>query len=86
MVADRDRRHPHIATARKYDIEARLLKQAVSRCYSESLKEDGSPAGVNEGGYLVIEKPWPGMIRGTYGDSEMKGLKKYTSHGLKASI
>ena len=27
------------------------------------LKEDGSPAGVNEGGYLVIEKPYSEMIR-----------------------
>ncbi|WP_333654213.1 acetate--CoA ligase [Dissulfurispira sp.] len=40
------------------------------------LKEDGSPAGVNEGGYLVIEKPWPGMIRGTYGDTENKRVKE----------
>ncbi len=40
------------------------------------LKEDGSPAGVNEGGYLVIEKPWPGMIRGTYGDPENKRVKE----------
>ena len=40
------------------------------------LKEDGSPAGVNEGGYLVIEKPWPGIIRGTYGDSENKHVKE----------
>ncbi len=40
------------------------------------LKEDGSPAGANEGGYLVIEKPWPGMIRGTYGDPENKRVKE----------
>ncbi len=40
------------------------------------LKEDGSPAGVNEGGYLIIEKPWPGMIRGTYGDTEHKRVKE----------
>ncbi len=39
------------------------------------LKEDGSVAGVNEGGYLVIEKPWPGMIRGTYGDPENRRVK-----------
>jgi acetyl-CoA synthetase len=39
------------------------------------VKEDGSPAGVHEGGYLVIEKPWPGMIRGTYGDPENKRMK-----------
>jgi acetyl-CoA synthetase len=40
------------------------------------LKEDGSPAGVDEGGYLVIEKPWPGMIRGTFGDPEHKRVKE----------
>ncbi|WKZ33283.1 MAG: acetate--CoA ligase [Thermodesulfobacteriota bacterium] len=40
------------------------------------LREDGSPAGVNEGGYLVIEKPWPGMLRGTYGDPENKRIKE----------
>ena len=40
------------------------------------LKEDGQEAGVNEGGYLVIEKPWPGMLRGTYGDPENKRIKE----------
>ncbi len=40
------------------------------------VKEDGSPAKVNEGGYLVIEKPWPGMLRGTYGDPENKRIKE----------
>jgi acetyl-CoA synthetase len=40
------------------------------------LKENGSPASVNEGGYLVIEKPWPGMLRGTYGDPENKRIKE----------
>jgi len=34
------------------------------------LKEDGSPAAVNEGGYLVIRKPWPGLMRRVYGDPE----------------
>ncbi len=40
------------------------------------LKENGEPAGANEGGYLVIEKPWPGMLRGTYGDPENKRIKE----------
>jgi acetyl-CoA synthetase len=34
------------------------------------LREDGSPAGVNEGGYLVITRPWPGLMRRVYGDPE----------------
>lgn len=40
------------------------------------VKEDGSPAGTDEGGYLCIDKPWPGMIRGTYGDPEHKRVKE----------
>lgn len=40
------------------------------------LKEDGRPAKTNEGGYLVIEKPWPGMLRGTYGDPENRRIKE----------
>jgi acetyl-CoA synthetase len=40
------------------------------------IKEDGSPAGANEGGYLIIDKPWPGMLRGTYGDPENKRVKE----------
>lgn len=34
------------------------------------LKEDGSPADVNEGGYLVFKKPWPGMMRTVYGNHQ----------------
>ncbi len=40
------------------------------------LKEDATEAGTNEGGYLVIEKPWPGILRGTYGDVENKRIKE----------
>jgi acetyl-CoA synthetase len=34
------------------------------------LREDGTLAGVNEGGYLVIKRPWPGLMRRVYGDPE----------------
>jgi acetyl-CoA synthetase len=33
------------------------------------LKEDGSEAEVNEGGYLVIKRPWPGLMRRVWGDA-----------------
>ncbi len=36
----------------------------------EVVDHDGNPAGDNEGGYLVIRKPWPGMMRTIYGDPE----------------
>ncbi len=31
---------------------------------------EGNPVGDNEGGYLVIRHPWPGMMRTVYGDDE----------------
>ncbi|MFI5308507.1 MAG: AMP-binding protein, partial [Polyangiales bacterium] len=34
------------------------------------LREDGTEAGVNEGGLLVIDKPWPSMLRTVWGDDE----------------
>jgi acetyl-CoA synthetase len=34
------------------------------------LREDGTPANVNEGGFLVIKRPWPGLMRGVYGDPQ----------------
>ncbi|MBI2498697.1 acetate--CoA ligase [Candidatus Woesearchaeota archaeon] len=33
-------------------------------------KEDGTEAAPNEGGYLVIKKPWPGQMRTVYGDHQ----------------
>jgi acetyl-CoA synthetase len=34
------------------------------------LREDGTEAGTNEGGFLVIERPWPSMMRTVWGDDE----------------
>ena len=34
------------------------------------LRDDGSQCGPNEGGKLCIKKPWPGMMRTTWGDHE----------------
>ncbi len=34
------------------------------------LREDGTEADVNEGGFLAMRKPWPAMLRTIYGDPE----------------
>lgn len=34
------------------------------------LRNDGTEAGTNEGGWLCIKKPWPGMMRSLWGDPE----------------
>jgi acetyl-CoA synthetase len=40
------------------------------------LREDGSEAAVNEGGYACIKKPWPGMLRGLYNDPDKKRFRE----------
>ncbi|MBU4075640.1 MAG: acetate--CoA ligase [Euryarchaeota archaeon] len=40
------------------------------------VKHDGTEAAVNEGGQLVIKKPWPGMMRTVYGNHE-RFIEKY---------
>jgi acetyl-CoA synthetase len=37
---------------------------------ADIIDNDGRSVGNDEGGYLVITEPWPGMLRGIYGDDE----------------
>ncbi|MHB1340518.1 MAG: acetate--CoA ligase [Coriobacteriia bacterium] len=41
----------------------------------EVVNEDGTPTPLGSGGRLCITKPWPGMLRGTWGDPENKLIK-----------
>ncbi|MFN5610274.1 MAG: acetate--CoA ligase, partial [Pseudanabaena sp.] len=40
---------------------------------------EGNPANENEGGYLIVRHPWPGMMRTVYGDPE-RFRKSYWEH------
>ena len=40
------------------------------------LREDGSEASPDEGGYLVVRDPWPGMMRGTWGDPDHARMRE----------
>ncbi len=40
------------------------------------LKENGEEAGVDEGGALFMKHSWPGMLRGTYGDTKSELIKR----------
>jgi len=47
------------------------------------LREDGTEAELNEGGYLCIKKSWPGFMRTVYGDPDrFKVLYFSKFHGL----
>jgi len=37
---------------------------------AEVVRKDGSRCDANEGGFLVIKRPWPGIMRGVWGDTE----------------
>ncbi|WP_088894274.1 acetate--CoA ligase [Leptolyngbya ohadii] len=37
---------------------------------AEILDLDGNPVPANEGGYLAVKHPWPGMMRTVYGDPD----------------
>nr|WP_233266671.1 acetate--CoA ligase [Tomitella fengzijianii] len=37
---------------------------------ADVFNEDGKPVGNNEGGYLVVKEPWPGMLRTLWGDDD----------------
>jgi acetyl-CoA synthetase len=45
---------------------------------AEVVSKDGRPTKPNEGGYLVITRPWPSMLRTIYGDPE-RYKKQYWS-------
>src|SRR3954454_22500187 len=45
---------------------------------AQVVKRDGTPCAPNEGGFLVIKKPWPSMLRGIHGDPE-RYKKQYWS-------
>jgi acetyl-CoA synthetase len=37
---------------------------------ADVISRSGQPVGANEGGYLVIKRPWPSMLRTIWGDDE----------------
>ena len=37
---------------------------------ADVMTRDGKPVGANEGGYLVIKRPWPSMLRTIWGDDQ----------------
>ena len=44
----------------------------------EIVGEDGKPVEPGNGGWLVIAKPWPGMLRGIWGDDERYKAQYWT--------
>ena len=50
-----------------------VIIEEVRQAYSfeaDVVNAEGESVSSNEGGYLVIKKPWPGMMRTVYGDEK----------------
>ena len=60
----------HHAAARDHDDEAGLGDEAVPRRRRGGLRREGNEVGPGGGGYLVLRRPWPAMLRGIYSDHE----------------
>jgi acetyl-CoA synthetase len=43
--------------------------------------EDGRPVKPPDGGFLVLEKPWPGMLRGIWGDPKRYREQYWSKYG-----
>jgi acetyl-CoA synthetase len=46
---------------------------------ADVVTREGKPVEANQGGYLVIKRPWPGMLRTIYGDPD-RYVQQYWSH------
>ena len=44
--------------------------RALPGISAEVVDNDGTPVGNGEAGFLLLTKPWPGMLRGIWGDPE----------------
>ena len=71
VVADRDRRHHDQRAAGRDHAQARERDVPAARASRPaSSTTRASAVGIPGGGYLVLERPWPSMLRGIWGDPQ----------------
>ncbi len=72
LVADRDRRHHDQPAARRHRRPSPARRSVPIPGISVDIVDDdgASPCPTASGGYLVLTKPWPSMLRGIWGDPE----------------
>ena len=74
LVADRDRRDHDLAAARRDGSASRARRCARCRASRPTWSTTrASRSGHGGGGYLVLDQPWPSMLRGIWGDEERYG-------------
>jgi len=90
-VADGDRRHHDHSVAGSDADQARTATLPFFGVVPEVVDDLGQPVPKGSGGKLVLRRPWPGMLRGIWGDparflqtywSEIKG-SYFTGDGCR---
>lgn len=61
---------PHDSFARCHPHQAGLGNPSFLRCRAHDHQKGRHPMPAQRGGYLVIKKPWPGIMPTVYGDHE----------------
>jgi len=62
--------------------ETRFCYSTLSWILADVVDLEGNPVADNDGGYLAIRHPWPGMMRTVYGDPE-RFRRTYRTHPPK---
>ena len=71
VVADRDRRdHDQRAARARRRSKPGSATFPLPGIQAGIVDDAGKPVGVPGGGYLVLERPWPSMLRGIWGDPQ----------------
>ena len=68
MVADGDGDDPDHAAAGDHDAQAGRGTKPFPGIEAAVYDEEGNEVGPGGGGYLVLKRPWPAMLRGIYRD------------------
>ena len=71
LVADRNRRHHDRPDAGRDSDQAGIGDAADCRASPpRSSRARANPSAANQGGLLIVRRPWPGMLRTIFGDHE----------------
>ena len=70
LLADRDRRHVITPLPGAIPQKPGSATVPFPGIVPVILRQDGTEAEVNEGGYLAIKRPWPGLMRRIWGDDK----------------
>ena len=70
LVANRNRRHHDESATRITETKPGSCTRPLPGVVPKIVDETGQPVEQNSGGMLCVAQPWPGMLRGIWGDDQ----------------